>query len=159
MRRFSTRWVPLKEAARFIAVHHRHHDPVQGGIIALGLWEGEALVGVGVLGRPVSRALQAAGAVEVTRLCVRQDSRHAASALLAALRRVGQALGFARIVTYTLAEEGGASLRAAGWQAELQLVEGGEWNRQDRPRLPATHPTGRKVRWWVPLRAQREIIL
>jgi hypothetical protein len=69
-RRFTTRWLPLREADRFIAKHHRHHDPAQGGIVALGLWEGTDLVGVGVLGRPVSRMLQQQGAAEIVRLCV-----------------------------------------------------------------------------------------
>jgi hypothetical protein len=103
--------------------------------------------------------LQQQGAAEIIRLCVREDSRHAASALAGRLRRVGQALGFERIATYTLPEEGGASLRAAGWQQDMELAGGGEWSRPSRGREVATHPTARKARWWAALKKQAEIEL
>ena len=148
-RRFTTRWVTLKEAARFIALHHRHHDPAQGGIVALGMFEGVDLVGVGVLGRPVNRDL-----------CGNAGHANcAASQLEARLRRVSQALGFKRMTSYTLAEEKGASWRGAGMQADIELVGGGEWTTQSRVRNPATHPTKRRVRWWAELKQQREIEL
>jgi len=156
-RRFQTRWLPLREADRFVAKHHRHHVPTQGGIVALGLWEGDRLVGVGVLGRPVSRELQARGAAEVTRLCVLDDARHAASALLSRTRRAAQALGFRQLVTYTLPEEGGASLRADGWQQDLDLVGGGEWDTPSLRRNPPLHPVSRKARWWANLRVQVDL--
>jgi hypothetical protein len=158
-RRFTTRWVSLRDASAFIARHHRHHVPPQGGIVALGLWEAGRLVGVGVLGRPVSRELQGQGVAEITRLCVREDARHAASALAAAMRRMAQSMGFVRLVTYTLPEEGGASLRASGWQEDLLPVGGGEWDTPSLRRAPANYPTARKSRWWAPLKAQAEIEL
>jgi hypothetical protein len=159
MRRFRTRWLSLREADGFIARHHRHHVPAPVSIIALGLWESERLVGVAVLGRPLSRALDAQGAIELTRLCVLDDSRHAASALLARARRVAQALGFERLVTYTLPEEGGASLRAAGFQADFELVGGRVWDTPRRRRNEQLTPVARKVRWWANLRQQRELEL
>jgi hypothetical protein len=149
----------LREAVRFVAKHHRHHAPAHGGIVALGLWDGDRLVGVGVLGRPVSRELQVQGDVEVTRLCVLDDVEHGASALLGKLRRVAQALGFRRIVTYTLEQEGGASLRAAGWQGDLDLVSARQWDTPSLRRNPPLHPIARKQRWWVNLRAQQELEL
>jgi hypothetical protein len=156
-RRFTTRWLPLREADRFVARHHRHHDPAQGGIVALGLWEGEELVGVGVLGRPVNRELQRQGVAEIVRLCVKPEVRHAASALAGRMRRVGQTLGFARVVTYTQLEEGGASLRAAGLQADLELTAGGSWSCPSLPRAAPNYPTARKQRWWAALKRQAEI--
>lgn len=159
MSRFRTHWLPLREAHAFVAKHHRHHVPAWGGIIAIGLWEGDALVGVAVIGRPVNRKLQADGVVELTRLCVLPEARHAASALLARTRRLAQALGFPRLVTYTLPEEGGVSLRADGWVAELGLVGGGVWDRTVRQRPPPLHPLMRKVRWWFDLKQQRELEL
>lgn len=158
MRRFQTRWLPVREAVRFVAKHHRHHVPPRGGIVALGLWEGERLVGVGIIGRPVSRELQAQGVAEVTRLCVLTEVKHAASALQARMRRAAQALGFTRLVTYTLPEEGGASLRAAGLQADLELAGGGEWTRSKRQREPSHSPV-RKVRWWAHLKQQADLEL
>lgn len=162
--RFATRWLPLREADRFVALHHRHHDPAQGGIVALGIWEGDDLVGVGVLGRPVSRELQRQGVCECIRLCVREGvtatgdhANCAASQLEAKLRRVAQALGFVRMVTYTLPSESGASWRGAGYQQDMSLAGGGVWTRSSRTRGDPTYPTERKVRWWAALKRQREI--
>lgn len=159
MRRFQTRWLPLREADAFVAKHHRHHRPAQGGIVALGLWEGETLIGVGVLGRPLSRELQRQNVAEVTRLCVLPEARHAGSALLGRLRRVAQSLGFLRVVTYTLLEEGGSSLEAAGWQADLAEVGGREWDTPSLRRPKAKYPLGKKVRWWANLKDQSEMAL
>lgn len=158
-RRFQTRWLPLREADRFVAKHHRHHVPAQGGIVALGLWEGERLVGVGVLGRPLSRELQAQGVAEVTRLCVIEGARHAASALAARVRRTAQTLGFKRVVTYTQPEEGGASLRADGWQPDLELIGAREWDSPKWRRNPPLHPIARRTRWWANLQQQKELDL
>jgi hypothetical protein len=165
-RRFSTRWIPLREAHRFVALHHRHHDPAQGGIVALGLWEGDRLVGVGIIGRPVSRELQRQRVAECIRSCILDDiprsgdhASGAASFLTARLRLLGQALGFLRLVTYTLPHESGASLRADHWTRDLELVGGGEATRPSRPRAQANFPTERKVRWWAPLKEQKEIAL
>lgn len=52
---------------------------------------------------------------------------------------------YKRLVTYTLPEEGGASLRAAGWRL-IGEAGGGSWSRRDRPRVD-THPTQKKFRW------------
>jgi hypothetical protein len=51
--------ITLREARAFVAAHHRHHAP-QGGLFALGAAEGERVVGVAIVGRPVARALEAA---------------------------------------------------------------------------------------------------
>jgi hypothetical protein len=63
------------------------------------------------------------------------------------------------LVTYTLPEEGGASLRADGWQADLNLIGGGEWDTPALRRNAPLHPTARKVRWWANLKAQSELEL
>lgn len=158
-RRFTTRWLPLREACGFIARHHRHHVPPQGGIVALGLWEDEKLVGIGILGRPLARAAQMNGDAELIRLCVLPDVAHAASALQARMKRVAQSLGFRRMLTYTLADEAGTSMRAAGMQRDIDLTRGGEWTTPTRKRLAAIHPTARKIRWWTELKSQHEIEL
>jgi hypothetical protein len=72
----------------------------------------------------------------------------AVTRMLSALWRACQALGYRRLVTYTLAEEGGASLRAAGWR-NVGAAGGGTWSRKDRPRVD-THPTQVKMRWEAP---------
>lgn len=134
----------LKEAARYVAEHHRHHGPPRGGLFALACSDGEKVCGVAIVGRPVARMLQDDFAAEVTRLCT-DGTRNACSILYAAAWRAARALGYRRLVTYTLPEEGGASLRAAGWRLVGQ-AGGGSWSRRDRPRVD-THPTQTKLRW------------
>lgn len=52
--------------------------------------------------------------------------------------------------TYTLPEEGGASLRAAGWVLVEQCAGGGTWEREGRERPDEDHPLGIKWRWEHP---------
>jgi len=47
--------LPLDEANAFIAAHHRHHKPVVGHKFTLGAVKDERIVGVAIVGRPVSR--------------------------------------------------------------------------------------------------------
>ena len=151
------RWLPLRDAHAFVAKHHRHHVPAQGGILAIGIWTCGQLVGCGVIGRPVARN-HAEGVCEVTRTCVLPSAEHAASALLGHLRRTAQVLGFQRMVTYTLPTESGISLRAAGWRQD-DLAGGGEWDKPGRRRMPADYPIQRKIRWWRDLDKQQELQL
>lgn len=157
MRRYTTHWLPLREAHRFVALHHRHHKPAQGGIVALGIYDDDALIGCGIIGRPVAR-MHNELTCEITRSCLLAGHEHAASSLLGRLRRVAQSLGFERMVTYTLAAESGASLRAAGWVQD-EMILGKEWTTPSRPRLPGLHPMDRKIRWWRSTEAQRELSL
>lgn len=52
-----------------------------------------------------------------------------------------------RLITYTLAEEGGASLRASGFRC-IGEAGGGRWSRESRPRVD-THPLQVKLKWEV----------
>lgn len=134
----------LAEANAFVAEKHRHHKPVTGHKFSLGAARNEVLVGVVIVGRPVSRMLDDGETLEVTRLCT-DGTRNACSFLYGAAARAAFALGFKRIGTYTLPEEGGASLRAAGWKL-IGERGGGSWSRKSRPRVDA-HPTQRKLFW------------
>ena len=139
----------LKKASAFVAAHHRHHRPPQGGLWAVSVEQDGKLVGVAVVGRPVARMLDDGLTAEVTRLCVLEGSqRGAPSMLLGACWRAAKALGYGRMVTYTLPEEGGASLRGAGWR-EVGPAGGGTWNCPSRPREPGLFPEGVKTRWEV----------
>ncbi len=136
--------VSLREASAFVAEHHRHHKPPRGGLFALAAAVGATVVAVAIVGRPVARRLQDGWTVEVTRLCSTGE-RNACSFLYAAAWRAARAMGYRRLVTYTLAEEGGASLRAAGWKL-IGEAGGGSWSRAERPRVDE-HPLQRKLRW------------
>jgi hypothetical protein len=134
----------LSEANQFVALHLRHHPPVRGHKFSLGAEREGRLVGIAIVGRPVSRMLQDGKTLEVTRLCS-DGTRNACSFLYGAAARAAFALGYERIGTYTLPDEGGASLRASGWKL-LGERGGGNWNRPSRPRTDK-HPTQTKLRW------------
>jgi hypothetical protein len=134
----------MQDASAFVAQHHRHHRPPPGGLFAVAVAEGERVVGVAIVGRPVARMSNDGWTAEVTRLAT-DGSRNACSMLYGACWRAARALGWKRLITYTLPEEGGTSLRAAGWKC-LGEAGGGTWNREQRPRVDK-HPTQTKLKW------------
>jgi hypothetical protein len=132
------------EANAFVKRLHRHHRPTPGAKFCLAVAEGSEIVGVAIVGRPVSRHLDDGWTLEVNRTCT-DGHRNANSMLYGAAWRAAQALGYRRLITYTLPEESGSSLRGAGWRC-LGERGGGNWSRQDRPRVD-THPTQTKLLW------------
>lgn len=137
--------ISLKAARRYVATMHRHHEPPQGGKFALAAYQGDELVGVAIIGRPVSRALDNGWTAEVIRVAT-DGTRNAGSFLYGAAKRVAQAMGYRKVITYTLPEESGASLRAVGWE-RMGLTGGGQWRRAVRPHASDTHPLQQKIRW------------
>jgi hypothetical protein len=134
--------ITLADANAFVQRHHRHHPPVVGHKFSLAAAKGGQIVGVAIIGRPVSRVRDDGVTLEVTRLCTDQ-TRNACSFLYGAAARAAFALGYRRIDTYTLPSEGGASLRAAGWQLVGERG-GGSWSRPARHRVDC-HPL--QVKW------------
>lgn len=137
--------ISLKEACRFVADHHRHHKAPVGGLFAVAVNDGEEVVGVAIIGRPVARMLQDGWTAEVTRLCVLDGHPNACSKLYAACWRAARALGYRRLLTYILKSEPGTSLKAAGWKC-LGNAGGGSWDRPSRPRVD-TAPIEQKTLW------------
>ena len=144
------RIVPVTHAVanKFVRAQHRHHKPTVGAIFCVGVAV-ETLVGVAIVGRPVARALDDGATVEINRVCT-DGTRNACSALLGAARRVAKELGYARVLTYTLPSEGGASLRAAGYKFDGEA--GGPstaWNSRGGRDVPALDGdlVGGKWRW------------
>lgn len=126
-----------KQAFDFIAKHHRHHSPPTGWKFGYALAHNERVVGVAVIGRPVSRVLARRGYLEVTRTCTivwgvnRELYRWASQ--------------FAPICTYTTDGESGESLRHAGWiPVAHRAGRPSDWNSPARRRIAA--PAGR-TRW------------
>ena len=136
--------ITLREANRFVAEHHRHHPPARGCILVVAVAEDDQVRGVAIVGRPVARKLQDGYTAEVTRVCT-DGAQNACSMLYGACWRACRAIGYRRLVTYTLPSEGGASLRAAGWRL-IGEAGGGSWNSVGRPRVDK-HPTIPKFRW------------
>lgn len=99
-----------------------------------------------LVGRPCSRHLQDAGWVEVTRVAV-DELHNGCSALLGAAARWAWREG-RPILTYTRADEDGASLRAAGWTS-IGETRAEPWSRAERPR-EATEAEGVSKTRWIP---------
>ena len=136
--------ITLREASAFVEKHHRHHKPPQGALFAIAASEGDQVVGVAIVGRPVARLANDGWTAEVTRLCT-IGNKNACSMLYGASWRAARAMGYRKLITYTLPQEGGSSLRGAGWTC-LGEAGGGSWSRKDRPRVD-THPTQIKLKW------------
>lgn len=134
--------IELGEANAFVSAHHRHHRPVVGHLFSLGAVLDDKIVGVAIVGRPVSRHRDDGETAEVTRLCT-DGTKNACSFLYGATARAAFALGFNRIGTYILASEPGTSLTATGWRS-LGERGGGSWSVPSRPRVDK-HPTQPKL--------------
>lgn len=140
--------IKLSEANTFVSDHHRHHKPVVGHIFSLGAAYGDKIVGVVIVGRPVSRFRDNGETAEVTRLCT-DGTKNSCSFLYGAAARAAFALGFRRIGTYILSSEPGTSLTAAGWRL-IGETSGGSWNCPSRPRVD-NHPLQKKLLFEVSL--------
>lgn len=136
--------ISLADANGFVGKWHRHHIPVVGHKFSIGAVKSGALVGVVIVGRPVSRMRDDGYTLEVTRLCT-DGTPNACSFLYGKAAKAAFALGYYRIGTYTLPSEGGASLRATDWEL-LGERGGGSWNCPSRPRADK-HPTEPKWLW------------
>lgn len=135
----------LSQANELIVKLHRHHKPVVGHRYTLGAYRGIELVGAVVVGRPVSRELDQYAIAEVTRL-VSDGSPDVCSFLYSAAARVAKEMGFWKIQTYILATEPGDSLKASGWQFEIE-TSGGNWNHSWRKGRREDQPMCIKNRW------------
>jgi hypothetical protein len=134
--------IELAEANAFVLAHHRRHGEVVGHIFSLGAALDEPcanrIVGVVIVGRPVSRIRDDGETAEVSRLCT-DGTRNACSFLYGAAARAAFALGFRRIGTYIAAGEPGTTLRAAGWR-QIGETKGRSWDTPGagRPRIDRT---------------------
>ena len=138
--------ITFKEACEFIGLHHSHHLPPQGWKFGIAVNDGEKIVGVITIGRPVSRHLDDGWCLEVTRCCT-DGTKNVASKLYSAAWRAVKAMGYKRLITYTLEHEEGTSLVAAGW-IKIYKTSGGSWNRESRPRIDNA-PLGQKYLWEI----------
>ncbi|MEY8232446.1 XF1762 family protein [Oscillospiraceae bacterium 50-16] len=136
--------ISLREANAFVERNHRHHKGVTGHKFSIGCTRDGELVGVAIMGRPVSRYLDDGLTLEVNRLCT-TGAENACSMLYGAAARAARAMGYQKIITYTLDTEPGTSLRAAGWQCAGPA--GGErWTGKRRPAADL-YPPQKKLRY------------
>jgi hypothetical protein len=78
------------------------------------------------------------------RVCT-DGTPNACSALYGACRRIAKAMGYTRVITYTLADEDGASLRAVGAR-RVASVRGEQADRPSRRRR-SREQTPDRWRW------------
>ena len=138
--------ITYKEACDFISKYHRHHLPPQGWKFGVAVNNGNNIVGVITVGRPVARYYDNGLTLEVTRCCT-DGTKNACSKLYGTAWLVTKSLGYKRLITYTLASEKGASLKASGYKL-LNQTKGGSWNCLNRPRVDK-HPIGEKLLWQI----------
>lgn len=138
--------VNLDEANAFVEKLHRHHRPVPGAKFSIAVSDETGIRGVAIVGRPVSRMLDNGWTLEVNRCCT-DGTKNACSMLYGAAWRAAKALGYTKLITYTLPAEGGASLRASGWTL-IGERGGGNWNVASRPRIDTAQTLqGQKLLW------------
>lgn len=141
--------VSLREANRFVEQFHRHSGRTarDGGKFAIGASDGDGLVGVSIVGNPISATFMDGYTAEVLRVCTGPNApKNTCSFLYGACWRAWRAMGGKRLVTYTLQTESGASLRGAGWRivgSTKPMPEG--WKKKDHI-----------VRQWLPISGQQK---
>ena len=116
--------ISLKQANTFVDELHRHHNPAVGDKFRVGVMDGNKLVGVAQVGRPVSRYLDDGQTLEVIRCCT-DGTKNACSFLYSRCARIAEEMGYKKIITYILASELGSSLKASGWHLETDNAGGG----------------------------------
>jgi len=151
----------LPAANALVDQWHRHHAPIPGGFawFCIGAVAAGRIVGVAICGRPTNRNNDNRQTVEVLRLAT-DGTPNACSALLAASAKAAKAIGAQRIITYTLTEESGASLRGAGWICE-SADTGRSWWTHGTTRPTAVdreHMQKSKSRWARVFRPPVELV-
>lgn len=117
----------FRAASEFVSRLHRHNKPPRGCKFCLGVQdESGKLVGVAQCGRPIARAFDDGLTLEINRTCT-DGTANANSCLYGACRAVAKAMGYRRLITYTQAEESGASLRGAGFVLVKKLEARASW--------------------------------
>ena len=134
----------LKEANEFVSMFHRHHKPVHRDKFRFGCMADGKLVGVVQCARPVNRVLDDGKTLEIVRLCT-YGTWNVCSFLYSRAAKIAKIMGYNRVITYTLEEENGASLKASGFTLD-GLTKGGKWTCPSRPRKTES-PTQKKKRW------------
>lgn len=110
--------ITFKAASEYINKHHRHHKASIGCKFCISVVDDSGqLHGVAVCGRPVSRHLDDGETLEINRVCT-DGAMNACSMLYGACCRIAKAMGYSKVITYILASENGASLKASNFVCE-----------------------------------------
>ena len=148
--------ITFAEANDYVAAYHRHNGRLPSARLVVGICDNAMLLrGVAIAGLPKARMLMSRDTLEINRVCT-DGVRNGCSMLYASITRAAKSLGYARLITYTLDAESGASLKASGWE-KVHRWEGGKWSEM-RGTGTDLHDTGPKSRWEIQLRPPVEEI-
>jgi hypothetical protein len=158
--------VSYGDVKAFVAKHHRHngHALPPTWKFGVGIEDDGELVGIAAAGLPKARMLMDRFTIEVNRTCT-NGTENANSMLYGAICRAAKALGYRKVITYTLPSESGASLKAAGFVVEEADAGSSEAWETARGTNSYEHdlfgnvrtPVGRKIRWVRVLGGDRKI--
>ena len=146
--------ITLREANAYVGQHHRHNQPTNGHKWSISCWDDDRLCGVAICGQPVARKLDDGLTIEIRRVC-KDGTRNACTKLYGACAKAAHAMGYKRVVTYTLQSEPGTSLKASGF-TNAGEAGGVSWDMPSRPRevVQTTlfgeerkYPNEKKYRW------------
>ena len=139
--------VTFVDACRFVEAWHRHNPPPNTAIFSVGVADdADRLVGVAIVGRPAARHFDNGQTLEIRRTCT--DGTHNANSLLyGAAWRAAKALGYTRLITYTQADESGATLRAVGWRIVAERPPRRGWDCPSRPRDNTSYLSTTRYLW------------
>jgi hypothetical protein len=138
-------------AMDFIREHHEHCGGLPGWRFGAGIWNGPTLLRVVVVGNVSGRGFNGRGWLEVRRVCLNrgipQSLRWKACSMLYRWAAAeAERRGWLKIITYTLSEESGMTLRYARWKHVAVRRARTGWNCAARPRTNPT-PLSAKVLW------------
>lgn len=133
----------------YVEAVHRHHPryPQFGMFAVAAVTEEGEIRGVAIVAMPnaANRLTDGFRTAEVVRVAT-DGTPNACSILYAACARATKALGFSRIISYTLDSETGLSIAAAGWIKDEGVFGNQSW--ENHTKRPGTgHNTGPKGRW------------
>ena len=146
--------VTLREANDFVEQFHRHNGRTSrnGGKFAIGVEDNGELIGVAIVGNPLSATFMDGVTAEVLRVCISpkgQGQRGPCSMLYSASWRAWKAMGGRRLITYTLKSESGSSLKGAGWKVVGETKPCAEgWRKNDHLN---------QTREWQPIMGQQKL--
>lgn len=115
--------ITLRSANDFVQLFHRHNGRTarDGGKFAVSAIHENKLVGIAIVGNPISATFMNkeiyGHMAEVLRTCTHPFApKGTVGFLYGVCTRVCREMGYDKILTYTLEDESGASLRGVGWK-------------------------------------------
>ena len=146
----------VSRAREVVDAWHRHHgapderNPANDSVICSDRSSVES-----ASARSVARLLDDGWTLEVTRVAT-DGTPNACSALYGIARRIAATLGYARLITYTRADEPGSSPRAAGLTDDGP-IRARSWDMPGRPRTDKTEIVQRR-RWSLALGTTLDVV-